>query len=426
MKEKENSMNREKRRSGRLILACCLLSLAALALHGQVAASGLKADADSVRRAEQEKAQEDAFVAFFSNSPGEPVAKVTLVPNRAVEDTVECELMVYIPQEGNEERRVQVVIRCNREPDDVPPVVIADGGQLRKSSQSSSLRLMNGVETHEYQYRYHFYPSRSGSFTCCTKGLTFGGTLYDGDLQFDAEASPVASAFARAGSDMPSPKNPRRNRLQGEDLAMLLLIYGASWLLLKIRYRRESESEMAEFVLRTHRLNLNVSYAFTHYGIALGLFYVAAVIVLLCLRDNLSGNPSPRGISPQLCWIVLGMVVAGILSWRRQTRKLYFRPVKTSLDKEAIFQALAPVGDQHGWILDHAGEDCIVAHTRPSSIWSTTWGEQIFVVFGDGCVWINSVNDLNKRTVLSSFGHTRRNMRLVEEAIRGKEADERL
>ena len=61
-----------------------------------------------------------------------------------------------------------------------------------------------------------------------------------------------------------------------------------------------------------------------------------------------------------------------------------------------------------------------MAHTNPG-MWAPTWGEQIFVVFDEGRIWVNSVNDLNKRTSIVSFGYTKRNIRRVEEAIKHKE-----
>mgnify|MGYP006877194546 CR=1 FL=1 len=53
----------------------------------------------------------------------------------------------------------------------------------------------------------------------------------------------------------------------------------------------------------------------------------------------------------------------------------------------------------------------------PTSLWHLTWGEQIFIVFDQGQVWVNSVNDLNKRTSICSFGHNKRNIRRIREAL---------
>ena len=44
-------------------------------------------------------------------------------------------------------------------------------------------------------------------------------------------------------------------------------------------------------------------------------------------------------------------------------------------------------------------------------------GEQIFIVFDKGQIWVNSVNDLNKRTSICSFGYNKRNIRRIKEAL---------
>lgn len=68
------------------------------------------------------------------------------------------------------------------------------------------------------------------------------------------------------------------------------------------------------------------------------------------------------------------------------------------------------------------GPGFFVAHTHPAW-WSATWGEQIFVAHDRGGIWINSINDLGKRSSIVSFGYTRRNIRRVTEAITAQEKD---
>ena len=80
------------------------------------------------------------------------------------------------------------------------------------------------------------------------------------------------------------------------------------------------------------------------------------------------------------------------------------------------------LAEQYDWTIDHMDRDFFVAHTRPAW-WSTTWGEQIFVAHDSGGIWINSINDLGKRSSIVSFGYTRRNIRRVTEAITAQEKD---
>ena len=105
-----------------------------------------------------------------------------------------------------------------------------------------------------------------------------------------------------------------------------------------------------------------------------------------------------------------------ILLYRRQRRKLDFQSLPTSLDKQGIYDRIYYLSVKYDWDVDHYGEDCIVAHTNPSFL-RLSWGEQIFIVFDKGQIWVNSVNDLNKRTSICSFGYNKRNIRRIKEAL---------
>ena len=115
-------------------------------------------------------------------------------------------------------------------------------------------------------------------------------------------------------------------------------------------------------------------------------------------------------------WIGISLVPLAYVSYRIQRRKLDFESIPISSDKQTIYDKIYKLAETYGWEIDHYGEDCIVAHTNPA-IWHLTWGEQIFIVFDKGQIWVNSVNDLNKRTSISSFGYTKRNIRRGREAL---------
>ena len=117
---------------------------------------------------------------------------------------------------------------------------------------------------------------------------------------------------------------------------------------------------------------------------------------------------------------ILFLLSLGLFLCFIQNRKLRFREVPTTLNDDEIFEAFKSVGMKNRWTFDHAGMDCLVAHTN-RTFWTPTWGEQIFLVFDQGRFWINSVNDLTERSCLFSFGRTERNMKLVIEAVRNRE-----
>lgn len=320
-------------------------------------------------------------------------------PHEAVTDTVRCVLSVYLPKEpGNRIVRLSVV--SDRRPDCEPPVLIVDGMTLECRSRSSSYQIKDGVESRSYAYWYTFEPASNGSFICRTRQLTFGGVSYDDKLLFS-----VSTLKESAGS----------NLSQGMVLLLIAVSGGLAWLLLWCRYHREADVELAPFVLRTHRLPLTVEWAFTHYSFPLVLLSVALGFLLAPFFMSLDGG----GLYFWMRWwgFILFLLLSGVLICFIQSRRLLFRAVETALDAEEIFKALAQVGEKYRWVFEHAGPDCLVLHTT-RTLWTPTWGEQIFVVFDDGRIWLNSVNDLTKRSCLFPFGRTERNMRRVEEAVR--------
>lgn len=349
---------------------------------------------------------------FFivENGPA-PSAAATLRPARAVADTVTCTLSAYLPQ--TESDPVQVELVCNASPDGGTPELTIAGERPEKMSERSTLTLRNGRESHEYAFRYKFFPSRSGMFVCRAVHLTFGGVVYDGRLEFRAEA---ASAVRSSDAVRPQPSHPMPSR--GGFIAMGLACIGAGWLFFWIRFRREGKEDFAGFVLHRGRLPLTTDWAMTHYGFPATLLAAAAWLAALALW-RLHTQETTATLQPLLWWVLLPLA-AGLALWRQQTRRLFFRELRTPLDKKAVIEALAGAGERYGWSPDHAGDDCIVLHTNPSMP-SLTRGEQIFVVFDQGRLWINSVNDLNKRSALFSFGRNRCNIRRVEEAIRAGE-----
>lgn len=345
---------------------------------------------------------------FNESSTGRSDFATRLYPVGEVTDTVACTLSVTLPDKGSA-APVRVVITCNQRPDQVPPTLMADGQVLEKLSESSSLRIMNGVKSHEYSYCYKFCPAHDGDFACHATDLAFLGTAYSGSLLFHANAVQVEPDVRPAATkDTGIPK-----------AAIVLVLIGCfalSYGVFKVLFRKETGTDFAPFVVQHHRLPLSADWASTHYGLSEATFCLAAAGLIFYAWQCVEGRSMEF-----LLVIALVLLLIGTVSWRWQRRKLYFKEVRTPLGKEEIFEAVAEVGEKDGWTLDHAGEDCIVTHTNPG-MWSLTWGEQIFIVFDEGRIWVNSINDLNKRTNIISFVRTKRNIRKVEEAVTKKGA----
>ena len=144
------------------------------------------------------------------------------------------------------------------------------------------------------------------------------------------------------------------------------------------------------------------------------LMLYAAMFISISGVMHYSSNIDIEG----LLWLGIIPALLAFILYRHQRRKLDFQSIPTSLDKQAIYDQIYKLSVTYDWDVDH-----YVAHTNPS-LWGMTWGEQIFVVFDKGQVWVNSVNDLNKRTSICSFGHNKRNIRRIREALAGAAGQE--
>ena len=185
-------------------------------------------------------------------------------------------------------------------------------------------------------------------------------------------------------------------------------------ILIRIGCRNEARVDTADFIRRHRRLPLNAEGIWTHYLLPIMLLYLPLFMVLITLTGMVSIPTSA------LLWTSVVCVPMAFILFRLQYRRLFFHWWKTGLPPEQIDRLLRELAEQYDWTIDHMDRDFFVAHTHPAW-WSATWGEQIFVAHDRGGIWINSINDLDKRSSIVSFGYTRRNIRRVTEAIAAQE-----
>ena len=313
-------------------------------------------------------------------------AVVRVLPAESSEGVV-CTLAVK-PETPKVGQEFEVILTCNRKPDaSVPTFHHPDIEQVSFSGNSTS---RNGVG--EYRYVYKMKAARPGNYILVPLDLTFGGTEYPlKTYQFDVERVDYLWGFV-----------------------FFFLGIGAIirfWLF----FHREGKYGLAEFVMTTGRLNLSVGNALTHYGLSVFAFILPFTFVCCTIYDYFLRTPPFYTFS-----FVVGMigipVLLCILFACMQYRKLFFEKVETKLSIDELYEVIQKVGAQHEWSCEYAGDDCFVGHTSPG-FFSGSWDEQIFVVFDKGQVWINSICDLNQRASITSFGRTKKNIRLLKKAI---------
>lgn len=333
----------------------------------------------------------------FDVVPGNAARAVLLHTATPECDTVHCCLSIEVGQprvRGNYE----IVLSSNQYADRTPTVVTEKGTPLTWLRSSSSASWSNGTMTRICRHFYRFSPAKKGEYRLRCRDLSFDGVTYDGVLTIQVGA-------------------PERNAVP----SFLLWVAGIGGLLLaeiliRIGCRNEARVDTADFIRRHRRLPLNAEGIWTHYLLPIMLLYLPLFMVIITLTGMVSIPTSA------LLWTSVVCVPMAFILFRLQYRRLFFHWWKTGLPPEQIDRLLRELAEQHEWTIDHMDRDFFVAHTHPAW-WSATWGEQIFVAHDRGGIWINSINDLGKRSSIVSFGYTRRNIRRVTEAIAAREKD---
>lgn len=329
-----------------------------------------------------------------------PPMSVWVQPALTNMEGVECSVSIE-PKHPKVGERFEVLLTCNRRPDSKRPTVILNGQPMESGGYSHSS--VNAKET--FRFAYSASAADGGRYTLSVSELSFGGTPYHIP---DTEVEIAGGTYRPKSGDAPS--TWVWIIITG---AYLLFVYLALWL----RFRKEADKELVAFVLTHHRLNLNTGWAYTHYGFPLAILVIPFLFVCINVYDYVVADGALSFFS--LFWCGALPLLVAYVSYRSQRKKLNFEPVATTLSVENIQQAIEEVARQNDWIVDHIDNHCFVAHTN-RSFPSLSWGEQVFVVFDKGTVWVNSVNDLNKNSVACSFGYTKKNIQLLREAIENK------
>lgn len=312
-------------------------------------------------------------------------------------DTVHCCLSIEV---GRPRARgdYEIVLSSNQYTDRTPTIVTEEGTPLAWIRSASSGFWSEGKTTRICRHYYRFSPAKKGEYRLRCRDLSFDGVAYDGVLTIQVGA-------------------PELNAVP----TFLLWVAGIGCLLLvevliRIGCRDEARVDTADFIRQHRRLPLNAEGVWTHYLLPIMLLYLPLFLALITLTGMVSISTNV------LLWITAVCVPVAFVLFRLQYRRLFFRWRKTVLPPERIDALLRELAEQYDWTIDHMDRDFFVAHTHPAW-WSATWGEQIFVAHDRGGIWINSINDLGKRSSIVSFGYTRRNIRRVTEAITAQEKD---
>lgn len=312
-------------------------------------------------------------------------------------DTVYCCLSI---EAGQPRARgdYEIVLSSNQYADRTPTIVTEEGTPLAWIRSTSSGSWSDGKTTRICRHFYRFSPAKKGEYRLRCQDLTFDGVAYDGVLTIQVGALELnaVSTFL----------------LWGRESVVCSLLKFSSGLDTATKpgsIRPTSYGDTAGC-----RSTPKGSGPITCFRSCFSIF-----------RSSWLSSHSPEWRRfRQMCFSGSRPFASRWLSSFSASNTAGFSSIgkKTMLPPERIDALLRKLAEQYDWTIDHMDRDFFVAHTHPAW-WSATWGEQIFVAHDRGGIWINSINDLNKRSSIVSFGYTRRNIRRVTEAIIAQEKD---
>jgi rhomboid protease GluP len=302
----------------------------------------------------------------------------------ADEETVKCSFSLDrdVPHAG---QTFSVTLTCNQLPDPYTTDLESPGVEMLS---------MSSLKTDDsYQYIYRLRAVKAGDYTISCPNLSFDGTPYRvASNRFSVKAAPIPWVALAA------------------ILLPLCIYFVVRW-----RTYHHSKVDFAAFVLSTGRMNLRVETAHRHFLLPSCLLVIPFATGAYTLATYFMGEPLLLN-----AWLIGGLILLPLLlslgMGYFQYRRLFFTPVNTQLPICEIYNLIAELGAREQWTCSHPGQDYYSCRTNPQRHPSIL-GEQIYLVFDKGRVWVNSVCDLTKGSFGSGFGRTRRNISLVTNGI---------
>ena len=181
-----------------------------------------------------------------------------------------------------------------------------------------------------------------------------------------------------------------------------------SWQILRYMYRKEKHVELAAFVLKHKKLPLTPFQASSHFIIP-GVLLSGSIISLFW---NVIANRSLDDFFPPP-EIIAFLFILFIISYLKRKQMLRFECVKTTLNETVIREIFREVASKNKWGIEHDGDGYIMADNWRD--FRSSRGEEIYLVFDKGQVWINCVHRLDQSLI--SFGYTSENIELQKQAM---------
>jgi len=165
----------------------------------------------------------------------------------------------------------------------------------------------------------------------------------------------------------------------------------------------------------TETLILTKGQTFWHYSLVPFLLIVPVLTTIdvfkyYVTQTYAAARPIEDMISTGYIWIIPAIAFYFI-----QRRKLKFRTINISVDKNTFIEAVEQTAMELGWTIEKASSDIIIATSGFS--WRS-WGERITIIRCSDKILFNSICDPDNRPSVASFGMNRVNRRTFEQFVR--------
>jgi hypothetical protein len=167
----------------------------------------------------------------------------------------------------------------------------------------------------------------------------------------------------------------------------------------------------------TEELQLDFCGKFSHFGIVGFCLMMPIIVFSYYIIGAIQGDIDPFNTADFL--IIFIPTLVGCLFYYLQKSRLKFKVITTSLTRFELLAIVNQVGKQLEWQISHPGHNVVFAQTHPS-FFSRSCGEQITILFYGDDVFINSVCDLSRSSVVS-FGRNRKNIDTFIQGIKDAE-----
>lgn len=155
---------------------------------------------------------------------------------------------------------------------------------------------------------------------------------------------------------------------------------------------------------------------FTHYEIVSIFLLIAAITLVLFLRELINGTPKAfEKLWPVLLIFMLIPIGLARLYYKIQRNKLKFRIYSTTISREHLDRIIAKVAKDFQWKIIINKGNLVEAKTSPS-FWSGSWGELITILIDGQTILANCICDPDKQASVTSYGRNKKQLdKLIEE-----------